>query len=214
MNKELIKKYKIEFEYWLNDSELLCLLDNPDENWFKVSKDTKIWAYDYDKDIKFIVINDEYVEFRKALAEGKTIQVFNKHTEKWIDLDKILENTNISLYRIKPEEPQFKVGDFVCTKCKKHIYKIESITENGTLFNTNLGAECINDRKSFYTSELEKWEPQADELCWFSEEKQESSAKLGHFTKINSVGKYVDSSNIAWKYCEPFLNTKPSWFKN
>lgn len=69
MNKELIKKYKPEFEHWLNGGKLLIKLST---GWEPVPLD-----YAWHLTSKLIIIDDEYVELRKALAEGKTIQVYD-----------------------------------------------------------------------------------------------------------------------------------------
>lgn len=113
MNKELIKKYKVEFEHWLNEGKV-CYLNKRDNVWIN---DIVEWGMHYEKVI--IVIDDEYVEFRKALAEGKTVQynpLMSNH-DRWdnIPVGNKLSPTkcdSIKNYRIKPE-PKFKVGDYV-----------------------------------------------------------------------------------------------------
>ena len=119
MNRELIKKYKKEFDYWLDNPNDLLFKSNIDKEskWRKLYADGDDWTWTDHNKIQ-IVINDNYVEFRKALAEGKTIQTkllsqeypsaitnAEKRTE-WIDFD---VNTNKFMgypkyYRIKPEE--------------------------------------------------------------------------------------------------------------
>lgn len=68
MNKELIKKYKDEFDYWLDGGKLL----HKDEfgNW---ENTRDIWDLRTER-IQAIVISDEFSVYRKALAEGKTVQ--------------------------------------------------------------------------------------------------------------------------------------------
>ena len=233
MNKELIKKYKAEFDHWLNGGKLLAnynftnISNYKREPWFEVSE--TFWDKEFSEYL-YIVINDEYVKFRKALAEGKIIQVNDggiTGSVKWVDInstffnfeDLVKNKKPLNQFRIKPEEPQFKVGDFVrvIPKSKKALTNYGNQNSIGIVkyINDNLiNIKVIETTDWFELQDCIKWEPKIGELCWFSEEKQESSAKLGYFTKINSVGKYVDSSNIAWKYCEPFLNSKPSWFKD
>jgi molybdopterin converting factor small subunit len=92
MNRELIKKYKKEFDYWLDNPDNLLFKSNIDKEskWrkFDDSGDDWTWTHHYNDKVK-IVINDEYVEFRKALAEGKTIQFLQgiKNNTEWIDAD-------------------------------------------------------------------------------------------------------------------------------
>ena len=206
MNKDLIKKHKTEFDHWLNDSELLCLLDNPDENWFKVSKDTKIWEDNYDRDIKSIIIDDEYVEFRKALAEGKTIQIQNKFNQEFTDLDNAIFSGPVIYYRVKPEEPKFKVGDFVRDLSDADVFQLDkSFTEQLNKDSQN----CI------------KWTPQAGELCVYPNGLNSFSCSKFISSEEQPLGKSIitlalfengDSYDILG--VEPFLNSKPSWVKN
>ena len=116
MNKELINKYKSEFDHWLNGGKLLCYTE-VDGPYYEVTDEK--WDFIYD--IGFI-INDEFVEFRKALAKGKTIQLneaekFADSNRGWVDLSckSLGESINlfpVNYYRIKPDEPKFKVGGF------------------------------------------------------------------------------------------------------
>ena len=116
MNKELIKKYKQEFEYWLNGGKLQAKFVY--DEWVEAPKD--IFSYNM---VNFVlVIDDEYVEFRKALAEGKIIQYRNLKVnafKNWQDLGNLKFNPNFE-HRIKPEEPKFKVGDWIRDKKRKH----------------------------------------------------------------------------------------------
>ena len=66
------------------------------------------------------VINDEFCEFRKALAEGKSIQMlcrYDKMEPIWDDMTEVIKSIGFvdvkENYRIKQEEPKFKVGDWV-----------------------------------------------------------------------------------------------------
>ena len=107
MNKELIKKYKTEFDHWLNGGKVIskytliptwsdCQSEDiwriPDENISKV----------------LIVINDEYATYRKALAEGKVVEVATDYNDVdgyiWKNIeDGEFHHFNIDEIRIKPE---------------------------------------------------------------------------------------------------------------
>jgi len=57
--------------------------------------------------------NDMYVEFRKALVNGKIVQLNNRHKRYdtklpngWVNIDKIYNNIDIKEYRIKPMEEE------------------------------------------------------------------------------------------------------------
>ena len=77
------------------------------------------YCYDENNAYRFkFIINDEFVEFRKALAEGKTIQMYCKYDDVppfWDDMTEVIKSIGFVMtkdnYRIKPEEPKFKVGD-------------------------------------------------------------------------------------------------------
>ena len=109
MNKELIKKYKAEFDHWLNGGELLS--KHPDETkWYLVT--VVLWNC---PKMQYI-INDEYVEFRQALAEGKTVEVAIDHNDidgyiwKSVEDDEF-HHFNIDEIRIKPENQNRKDQD-------------------------------------------------------------------------------------------------------
>ena len=102
MNKELIKKYKTEFDHWLNGGKLLA------------KPNIKGWINYYGEDIwthsaeTLIVIDDEYSMFRKALIEGKIVEF--KHPQVGDDEWEIVTPEHLFQsvvpgreYRIKPE---------------------------------------------------------------------------------------------------------------
>ena len=75
MNKELIKKYKKEFDHWLYEGSLL-MSDKNIKTWITLTNNTWNITEQY-IDILLIVIDDEYVDLRKALIDGKTIQFYD-----------------------------------------------------------------------------------------------------------------------------------------
>jgi hypothetical protein len=115
MNKSFIKKYKSEFNYWLDGGNLLCRqIDSklPPTRWYEFDGD---WAWSIEE--LEIIINDEFVVFRKALADGKQLEFYDKHKWEYKKWDKLTwTNPNFAFsktlqYRIKPEEPKLKVDD-------------------------------------------------------------------------------------------------------
>jgi hypothetical protein len=212
MNKELILKYKKEFDYWVNGGKILMHYGN---KWLPVALDAK-WEFfvsDLEEMRSFgYVIADEYVKFRKALAEGKTIQCNAREEQNdityaafghnwWIDTTEFIYATRF--YRIKPKESQFKVGDWV---------HIPSLNGNPCQFSEDL---CMLG--------LEKWEPQADEVHWFSRNKDEEPV-LGKFVETEhwrntTTYKICTSPEANWtcsyfEYCEPFIGTLPTKWRN
>lgn len=211
MNKELINKYKSEFDHWLNGGKLLCYTE-VDGPYYEVTDEK--WDFIYD--IGFI-INDEFVEFRKALAKGKTIQLneaekFADSNRGWVDLSckSLGESINlfpVNYYRIKPDEPKFKVGDFVryALSTPARALEINNIDGNRYYF-TNSEMSCLEH-------ELELWSPVKGEWCWFYDR---ASVKYSHLAKFNEMwkNKFRSTTDTPWYYCEPFLNSLPSYLKD
>lgn len=84
MNKQLIITYFEEFDHWLNGGKLLAYYKKDDDpKWWTDEESISYGGNDnfsniieksLSTDYVLIVMDDEYVEFRKALAEGKTLQ--------------------------------------------------------------------------------------------------------------------------------------------
>ena len=198
MNKELIKKYKTEFDHFLNGGNLLTRTKY-DFIWNDEINENLMWNFEIE-DID-IIINDKYVELRKALAEGKIIQIYYEINNTWNDIIKTKFKDNLSNYRIKPEEPEFKTGDFVKTPTSIAII----MEHNGQLFASN----------NYELQDCTKWTPSHKELCYFTHDTNtKTSATLREFREISEDGFYVDCFGTRFIYCEPFLNSKPTWFKD
>ena len=164
MNKELIKKYKKEFDYWLNGGELLS--KHPDENdWYNVT--TVLWN---NPNIQYI-INDKFVEFRKALAEGKQLQYnfgnFGPNKQDfpnfWKDLDLsigiISSRAFPENYRIKQEQT-IKVGDWLFDLQYKTYYRVNNVLSDKVELN---GFNVLLSAVNGYDYML--WKPKIGEWC-------------------------------------------------
>jgi hypothetical protein len=207
-NKKLAKKYKNEFDHWLNDGEILFYSEN---EWSKLKSDCILaFNWDYPELIDAIVINDEYVEFRKALAEGKIIQ-YKNDSGGWSNITDPWFVDPVENYRIKPEEPKFKVGDFVyyfedCSAQVKSIGEIKEINPKGMcISNSWLG------NKSMLWDSIEKWEPQPGEWCWFYDSTSDIPL-LRQFKRVN--GQTIETGSGYFCYCEPFIGELPSNLKD
>lgn len=114
MNKEIINKFKKEFEHWLKGGKILYRR----RNWVNPNSwqsSDQIWEHPDNSNLD-IIINDEYVEFRKALADGKIVEYNPKSSihDEWIELpiNCRLSPTRIDTiknYRIKPEDSVISV---------------------------------------------------------------------------------------------------------
>ena len=212
MNKELIKKYKAEFEYWLNVGKLQAKFVY--NQWVEAPKD--IFSYNM---VNFVlVIDDEYVEFRKALAEGKIIQQQDYYSKEWIDMktDKFHGASDTQyegIYRIKPDEPKFKVGDWVIHNQK---FKIVTKVVDGLI-------DCLDHSPArvMRKDTLELWQPKPGEWCWFHNGTIESLyfykfysiISEGYIADIPKDIEHIMTAQI-FKYCEPFTGNLPTIIKD
>ena len=197
MNKELINKYKPEFDHWLNDGKILYKHIHSNAWW---NEDPWNYSPSY---ITAIIINDEYSIYRIALAEGKTVQANVNYwsfpeTEEfnWQDIASpdSFNKFNLINLRIKPDEPKFKVGDWV------YIPELD-------------GNPC-EYREDLCCLGLKKWEPRADEWCWnyvFGLVKVICKTKTeGYFLCWNPWKRVEQTITID----EPFTGTLPTKWRN
>ena len=202
MNKQLINKYKHEFDHWLNEGSVLI---NSDLGWCPIATEFA-WSCNISVDALF-VINDEYVEFRKALAEGKVIEYLGQSSNLWHEVPEPNFILHPTCYRIKPNEPKFKVGDFVRYAHSTPARALEINNINGGRY------YFINSEMSCLKHELEPWTPIKGEWCWFYDK---TSNKYSHLAKFNEMwkNKFRSTTDTPWQFCEPFLNSIPSYLKD
>ena len=198
MNKELIKKYKTEFDHWLNGGKVISKYTLI-PTWSNCQSED-IWGIS-DKNISkvLIVINDEYATYRKALAEGKIIEVATDYNDVdgyiWKSMeDKEFHYFNINEIRIKPEEPQFKAGNWVVHPDANAPWKLSQ-----------------NSINHLDNSKLELWQPQLGEWCWFWD--SGNFPELRQFKRILISNKYQSYQTFTYDYCEPFLGKLPTTLK-
>ena len=206
MNKELIKKYKAEFDHWLNGGKLL----HKDEfgNW---ENTRDIWDLRTER-IKAVVINDEYVEFRKALAEGKIVEAAIGYSTLDGYIWESIEDDKFHIYgtdelRIKPEKPKFKKGDWVIHNGE---YKQVTKAVDGYINSLDNQVAVIMKEES-----LELWKPKPDEWCWFWN--FGDMATLEQFKKYHDLndhlGNYETLTIKLYQHCEPVIGKLPTNIK-
>jgi len=153
MTPEQIKKHKEVIKWFCdNPDKGVWRKDTPTNDWY--IDNTPAWYEDY-----IYVQKDEYAEFRKALADGETVQLDNQFEydssklKTWIEVDEISDHIPVAHYRIKSDESKFKTGDWVyCT------------SKQGTTTLRQFKKEMI-EWVNIYR--LTKWEPKENELCVF-----------------------------------------------
>ena len=205
MNKELIRKYKDEFDHWLNDGKLL----HKDEfgNW---ENTRDIWDLRSER-IKAVVINDEYVEFRKALAEGKIVEYLNfkKEWKNLVEYRRILEGIPLKELRVKPERHKFKKGDWVIHNGK---YKRVTKVIDGYIDSLDNEVAVIMKEES-----LELWEPKEKEYFWYKNDLvkfHDTQINLGLLLESARGCSYYPVEKNFEDYCEPFIGQLPTILKD
>lgn len=202
MNKELIKKYKEEFDHWLDGGSLL-LGQESQSGWQWVVPTIISWN---NKDVVYI-ISDEYVEFRKALAEGKSLQANQSYDEfegqpsRWEDIPSSeMTEYCVDFLRIKPEEPELVVGDWVVpTNLPNPVPELvtEELIEN------------CNTNPAYYG--YVKWKPIKGEWYWFYNRKDKKPPDLRQFDRICPIvdTNYITIQGGIYGVCEPIIGQLP-----
>jgi len=202
-------------------------------NWFyEQPKGTKIWEKECGTTKWVLVetpnwftffdyaINDRYSNERKGIIDGLDIEYkyidFTNSWTKWSECTYIETDKKMLIfkdYRIKPNEPKFKVGDFVRVKeAPDNVYKIANIDGNEIYSN-----DCI----VYNTPEqLELWKPKEGEWCWVWN-CENVTPLLVQFVSYDDKGLlfkhsycYYGAKNEYWENYEPFIGSLPSILKD
>ena len=214
MNLKLIKKYEKEFLHMLHGGEVTMGKKDPITcmvKWYP----SVLNPFVETSDSIIIVIDDVYLPYRKALAEGRHIQFFNtkerlydssKPLHTWQDTDTIRAHGRPSDYRIKPEEPRFKVGDWITVNGPAGTF-IECIS------GINDDTYVLSGTNICYKSQATKWEPKEGDLCVVWDNDDIDCAVIIKFDYIDASGKY-SCSHTWWDNCMPFTGVLPPHMKD
>jgi hypothetical protein len=206
MNKELIKKYFREFEHWLKGGKVLACpirdkLNGYSIDWQPIDENA-LWD---NKDIAYI-INDKYVEYSKAGAEGKQLQVSYDDGKTWYDkLYRKISWSKSKLLRIKPERHKYKVGDWVIHNGK---YKRVTKAVDGYIDSLDNEVAVIMKEES-----LELWEPQEEKYFWYKNDLvkfHETQTNYGTLLMSARGCSYYPAEENFEEYCEPFIGQLPT----
>ena len=212
MNLNLIRKYLPEFNSYVKGQPLLI--------GFKRSTGVYKWKplvwEDWGNGLigDFIIINDEYCTYRKAVAEGKQLQSRDRTSYlcsptkygEWSDTNHTSFCLPVDCYRIKPEEPEFKIGDYV-----RYIHA--NSPKPLQIVNINCERYYFENAKIILRlDEIEKWEPREGEVCifWNNDSNTAVIAKLRY---IVSTGTYRTEHSY-WDNCMPFTGALPPHIKD
>ena len=106
-------------------------------------------------------------------------------------------------YRTKPEEPKFKIGDWVRDLRDNSVFQINSVN-----FNLNL---------SITNGVYIHWQPKPGEWCWFLNKGRIPVISQFHSLEIEGNRKYSATFPNTphpmigyYEYCEPFIGNLPT----
>ncbi len=220
MNKELIKTYFEEFNHWLNGGNVQVYYKKDDEpKWLTDEECIEYEGHDnfshiiqnsLEPEDVLIIIDDEYIEFREAIAKGKAVEYLDFKNE-WRDLRencRKLEGVCLSRLRVKPEEPKFKVGDWVI-----HNGKYKQVTKAVDGYIDSLDNEVAVIMKE---ESLELWEPEDGKYFWYKNDLvrfHEIQANLGLLLESARGCSYYPAEKNFEDYCEPYFGKLPSNLK-
>ena len=206
MNKQLIITYFEEFKHWLNGGKIISKYTLT-PTWNDCQSE-EIWRIP-DKNISkvLIAIDDEYVEFRKALVEGKTVEYLDFRDE-WRNLKencRKLEGVDLSRLRIKPDVSKFKVGDWVI-----HNGVIKQVTKavDGLIDSLDNQVAVIMKEES-----LEPWKPKQGDYFWYKNDLvkfHETQTNAGLLLQSARGCSYYPAEENFEDFCEPYLGRLPS----
>ena len=210
MNLELIRKYETEFLHMLHGGKVLMGKKDPVTNTIKWYPSVLNPFVETSNTI-VVVIDDMYCTYRKALAEGRTVQYMNsngeiKSLDDWDNIGWKQFKGCVENYRIKPDEPEFKIGDYV-----RYIHA----NSPKPLQISNINCERYyfeNAEIILRLDEIEKWEPREGEVCifWNNDSNTAVIAKLRY---IVSTGTYRTEHSY-WDNCMPFTGALPPHIKD
>ena len=211
MNKALIRKYSNEFDHWINGGAIQVFYKKGSElKWW--TDEESVYSNGY-TNFEFMILNslgpndvlvvieDSYSIYRKALAEGKSIEVAVDHNEKDGYIWKRAEDDEFHYFpldeiRIKPDVPKFKVGDWVV-----HNGVIKQVTKavDGLIDSLDNQVAVIMKDES-----LELWKPKSGEWCIMYDTDEDPNA--------NSVTLQKWHNKCKWKPL-PFTGKLPTYIK-
>ncbi len=181
MNKNIVNKYKSEFNAWLEGKPLIGKSDTNTE-WKNMPEE-----YSWNDETLVVLHNDEYVEFRKAEIEGIIVQYLNPNDE-WSDKGSMIFQYDVSEYRIKPDDRAI-IGKWY---------------RNINLPNVCLKAIILDEQNPEFLDAYKLWEPEVNEWCTFWNDT--STYVVRKFSKTyNTASKifYTDTSDRRWANVAP-----------
>ena len=173
-------------------------VDNPEKGvWAKHPKEQNKWILTYRPNwytSGMYVQNDKYTKFRKAQTDGKTIEYqYGLNSPSGVEWRELLAPCHFEVYknyRIKPEEPEFKPGDWVINTTQK----------------TPIPHQFPNIPITHLCSHIKLWKPQVGEWCVFwdyDEELSTGALTIDLFKEQSSTGYVSENISGTFKHIAP-----------
>ena len=220
MNKQLITTYFEEFKHWLSGGNVKTYYKKDDEpKWLTDEECIEYEGHDnfshimqnsLEPDDVLIAIDDYYIKFRTAMAEGKIVEYLGYKNE-WKNLTencRKLEGISIEDLRVKPERHKFKTGDWVI-----HNGVAKRVTKAVDGYIDSLDNEVAVIMKE---ESLELWEPEDEKYFWYKNDLvrfHETQTNLGLLLESARGCSYYPAEKNFEDYCEPFIGRLPSNLK-
>jgi hypothetical protein len=158
--------------------------------------------------LNYLVINDDYVEFRMALKRGETVQL--KLNNEYQDIEKNYDFTHqYEQYRIKPKVDLSWIKDGAYCRMIRNgqAYRIK-YSEEKENFHID-GFDNYYNAKELSMSTIE-WKPLKGDLCWFYDHDGQLPylSKYTETSKDNDTYIHLSKSNDMWKKCIPYIGEK------
>jgi len=177
----------------------LLIAQNKGE-WYPCKDD--VWTLSFD-DID-VVIDDELVEYRKALAEGYDVQYFVDGFAGWHSI------SSFESCLIKDPEnfrivDSIKEGDWVISD-RKYPVKVSQIVDGKLFWDNENGCRlAVSDN----SDSIKKWKPKYDEFCIFYNKNSSFRFIISKFNKKKSNHLYEDKNGDSYECCEPYTGHIP-----
>lgn len=148
--------------------------DNSDKYvWIQISGN-RLWTTTDSPAFAFnnkYVQDDEYAEYRKAQADGKAIEEMSNSGVTWYTNKNPNYADRPEHYRIKPDEPKFKVGDWTRLEDNSNWF-LETEQHVKTLMMS------IEDGE-----DIKLWKPKEGEWCVFWDDKRNANYTIAIYMK-------------------------------
>lgn len=190
MTKEQVQKHGEVIKWFCDNPEKGVWLRSPNGGWTFTRK--PFW----DIQCKYVQ-NDEYAELRKAQADNKIIEHKSPELNVWYTKSKTSDFNTFTDYRIKPDEPKFKVDDWVYTE-EGYLGKIISHIYNNLY---NISGLRFNAKVS------RLWTPKEGDVVIFLDEPTPRILKLQTCNMMYAKSLFVNSKCIPY-IGQPFEEIK------